>query len=92
MRHLEVDHVFLGSKRHLMQRVFTERNQPLHRMVKPMRLGSIEDERFSAFIRERFSSTSVAIDEEASGYHIPDVFLRAWISRLTNRPRATSGT
>jgi AAA+ ATPase superfamily predicted ATPase len=63
----DVAHVFLGSKRHLMQRVFTERNQPLFRMAKPMPLGSIEAERFSPFIRERFSSTGVVIDDEAIG-------------------------
>jgi AAA+ ATPase superfamily predicted ATPase len=63
----DVAHVFLGSKRHLMQQVFTERNQPLYRMAKPMQLGSIEAERFSTFIRERFSTTSVAIDDEAIG-------------------------
>jgi hypothetical protein len=61
----EVAHVFLGSKQHLMQQVFTERNVPLYRMAKPMRLGPIAADKFAAFIRSRFTATNMVIDDIA---------------------------
>ncbi len=64
---VEVAHVFLGSRRHLMERVFTEENQPMYRLAKPLPLGEIGAGPFAAFIRERFSATKLGIDEEAIG-------------------------
>jgi hypothetical protein len=61
----EVAHVFLGSKRHLMQRVFTREREPLYRLAKPLALGPIDGEDFAAFIRERFATTQQPIDAEA---------------------------
>ncbi|HZO26876.1 MAG TPA: ATP-binding protein [Chloroflexota bacterium] len=61
----EVAHIFLGSKQRLMQQVFTERNVPLYRMAKPMRLGPIAADKFAAFIRARFTATSIVIDDAA---------------------------
>src|SRR5207249_2241077 len=38
----DVPHVFLASRRHLMERVFTDENEPLYRLAKPMPLGPIK--------------------------------------------------
>ena len=61
----EVAHVFLGSKRHLMQRVFTDENEPLYRLAKPLLLREIKAEDFAPFIRERFVTSGQRITDEA---------------------------
>lgn len=60
-----VAHVFLGSRRHLMQRVFTDDNEPMYRLAKPMLLRGIGPEDFAPFIRERFATTSQRITDDA---------------------------
>jgi AAA+ ATPase superfamily predicted ATPase len=61
----DVAHVFLGSKRHLMNDVFTDRHQPLYRMAKPVVLKPIHTSAFTAFIKMRFAETGIPIDEGA---------------------------
>ena len=46
----EVAHVYLGSKRHLMERIFNDENEPFWRSAKRMELGVIEPEQFRGFI------------------------------------------
>jgi uncharacterized protein len=52
----EVAHVFLGSRQHLLWRVFTDRGEPLYRLARPMPMGPISAEAFVPFIRERFAA------------------------------------
>jgi len=52
----EVAHVFLGSRQHLLRKVFADRHQPLYRLARPMALGPIEDAAFAPYIRERFAA------------------------------------
>ncbi len=61
----EVAHVFLGSKRHLMEEVFTGQRQPLYKMAKPVILHPIERADFAAFIRARCAETGQGIDAAA---------------------------
>jgi hypothetical protein len=61
----EVAHVYLGSKQHLLRRVFTDANQPLYNSARIMPLGPIAPERFEPFIRGRFNSTGLEIAGEA---------------------------
>jgi hypothetical protein len=63
-RQPEVAHVYLGSKRHLMEPLFMEQAAPLYRSAKPMLLGPIEPELFIGFLRERFATGEVAIADE----------------------------
>jgi hypothetical protein len=60
-RQPEVAHVYLGSKRHLMEPLFMEQAAPLYRSAKPMLLGPIEPDLFIGFLRERFATGGVAI-------------------------------
>jgi AAA+ ATPase superfamily predicted ATPase len=62
----EVSHIFAGSRRHLMNRVFTDENQPMYRLAKPLVLRTIPREAFAPFIEERFSSTQQAIEPNAT--------------------------
>ena len=60
----EVAHVYLGSKRHTMERIFNDENEPFWRSAKPMELGIIEPAAFGPFIAERFAATRRTITTE----------------------------
>jgi hypothetical protein len=59
----EVAHVYLGSKRHMMEQIFNDENEPFWRSAKQMELGVIPPPLFAQFIRTRFAETSRAVDE-----------------------------
>ncbi|HZS03099.1 MAG TPA: ATP-binding protein [Chloroflexota bacterium] len=61
----DVAHVFLGSKRHLLHHVFTDENEPLYKLAKPVTLRPINLDDFGEFIRERFAATEQHISEDA---------------------------
>ena len=44
----EVAHVYLGSKRHMLRRLFSDENEPFWRSAKQMELGVIEAAEFAA--------------------------------------------
>ena len=53
----EVAHVYLGSKRHMMRRIFNDDNEPFWRSAKPMELGVIAPADFKPYIEERFAAS-----------------------------------
>jgi uncharacterized protein len=59
----EVAHVYLGSKRHMMERIFNDENEPFWRSAKRMELGVIAPDLFRGYIAERFRATGKDIDE-----------------------------
>lgn len=59
----QVAHVYLGSKRHVMEEIFSDVNEPFWRTSKPIELGMIEAEAFAPFIAERFRATGREADE-----------------------------
>ena len=61
----KVSHVYLGSKRHMMRRIFNDENEPFWRSAKQMELSVIEPAEFAPFIAERFRATRKAIDDDA---------------------------
>jgi AAA+ ATPase superfamily predicted ATPase len=61
----DVAHVFLGSKRHLMNDVFTNQHQPLYKLAKPILLMPIGPDAFAAFIENHFTQTGMTIDAAA---------------------------
>src|SRR4051794_25886729 len=61
----EVAHVYLGSRRHLMQAVFSDVNEPFWRSAKRVELDVIAPEAFAGFIAERFRATGRTIDATA---------------------------
>jgi hypothetical protein len=52
-----VAHVYLGSRRHLIERLFSDANEPFWRSAKKVELEVIDPERFRGFIVERFRAT-----------------------------------
>ena len=64
-RQPEVAHVYLGSKRHMLHRIFSDRNEPFWRSAKHMELGVIPPELFAPYITERFRATGKTIAADA---------------------------
>jgi AAA+ ATPase superfamily predicted ATPase len=58
----EVAHVYLGSKRHMMERIFSDENEPFWRSAKRMELGVIEPALFRGYIEGQFAKTGRAIE------------------------------
>jgi hypothetical protein len=58
----EVSHAYLGSKRHVMGRIFNDVNEPFWRSAKPIELGPIEPAAFAPFLVERFAATGRGLD------------------------------
>jgi hypothetical protein len=61
----EVAHVYLGSKRHMMERIFSDANEPFWRSAKQMELGVIAPEHFRPYIRRQFDRTGRVIAPDA---------------------------
>jgi uncharacterized protein len=60
----EVSHVYLGSKRHLLERIFNDRNEPFWRSAKQLEIGPIAPAAFAPFLRDRFTATGKGITDE----------------------------
>jgi hypothetical protein len=67
-RQPQVAHVYLGSKRHLMEPMFMDRAAPLYRAAKPLVLGPIAPHQFIGFLRDRFAAGGVQAADEALEY------------------------
>ena len=76
----EVSHVYLGSKRHLLERIFSDRNEPFWRSAKQLEIGAIAADEFASFIDERF---------EASGKRIADSALERLLEATGGHPYGT---
>jgi hypothetical protein len=61
----EVSHIYLGSKRHMMQRIFNDENEPFWRSAKQIELGVIQAEPFSRYIDWQFTRTDRTIEPGA---------------------------
>jgi uncharacterized protein len=61
----EVAHVYLGSKRHMLRRLFSDENEPFWRSAKQMELGVIGAGKFAPFIVRQFERTGRLISAEA---------------------------
>jgi hypothetical protein len=58
----EVAHVYLGSKRHMLARIFNDENEPFWRSAKQVELGVIPPELFRGFVVDRFGSTGRTVE------------------------------
>jgi hypothetical protein len=76
----EVAHVYLGSRRHMMERLFNDENEPFWHSAKKVELDRIEPERFRPFIRARFAETRKEIGDDA---------LEGLLARTGGHPYAT---
>jgi hypothetical protein len=61
----EVAHLYLGSKRHMMARIFDDENEPFWRSAKQMELGPIAPDLFAAYAARRFTQTGKGLGRAA---------------------------
>lgn len=65
--HESVSYIFMGSKRHLMQELFRNKNRPFYRFGKHFPLGKIPKDEFAKFIQRHFEETGFQADLEVVG-------------------------
>ncbi|ODS41594.1 MAG: hypothetical protein A7315_01195 [Candidatus Altiarchaeales archaeon WOR_SM1_79] len=63
--HNDVAYVFMGSKRHLMERIFNDKSRPFYKIGKTFTLRKIPRDKFTAFIEKRLKKTEMAIESKA---------------------------
>jgi hypothetical protein len=61
----QVAHVYAGSKRDMMQRLFNDENEPFYRSAKTMEIGPIEPTLFRPFLAAQFDRTDRRVTEDA---------------------------
>ena len=59
-----VSHVYSGSRRDMMQRLFNDENEPFYRSAKVVELGEIPVELFKRFVRDQFERTDRKVAAE----------------------------
>jgi uncharacterized protein len=79
-RQPEIAHVYLGSKHHVMERIFNDDNEPFWRSAKSTELGMIPSEPFAKFIAERF---------QAGGRNVESGVITELLRRTGGHPYAT---
>ena len=63
----EVAHIYLGSKRHVLETIFNDKNEPFWRSAKRVEIGLIPTDKFRSYIGRRFDGTDRGIRGEAIG-------------------------
>jgi hypothetical protein len=58
----DVAHVYLGSKRHMLERIFNDENEPFWRSAKQMELGVIPPPLFREYIVAQFERTGRRVE------------------------------
>ena len=61
----EVAHVYLGSARHMIERIFNDEHEPFWRSAKQRELGAIPRAPFERYAREGFARTGKTLDARA---------------------------
>jgi len=79
-RQPEIAHVYLGSKQHIMERIFNDANEPFWRSAKSIELGPIPVESFAMFITGRF---------KAGGRDVESGVIAELLKRTGGHPYAT---
>jgi len=63
--HESVSYIFMGSKRHLMQELFRNKNRPFYRFGRHFPLGKIPKDEFAEFIQRHFEEMGYQTDLDA---------------------------
>lgn len=64
--HRNVSYIFLGSRYHMLRRMFTDHNRPFYKSALTMLLDKPPVEDSIRFIADRFNSRKKSIDQEAA--------------------------
>ncbi|HEX4678910.1 MAG TPA: ATP-binding protein [Gaiellaceae bacterium] len=61
----DVAHIYAGSKRDMMSRLFNDKNEAFYRSAKVMEIGAIPGDLFASFVKERFDATEKGVSDAA---------------------------
>jgi hypothetical protein len=61
----DVAHVYAGSRREMMRRLFNDENEPFYRSAKTMEIGPIPVPLFAVFVKAQFDRTDRGVSDEA---------------------------
>jgi uncharacterized protein len=61
--HRGVSYIFLGSRKHLIQKMVLDKNRPLYRAGGHYPLGAIAEKHWQPFIRQHFADANKSINE-----------------------------
>jgi hypothetical protein len=64
-KHKDVSYIFLGSRKHLIQKMFLDQSRPLYRAAGHYPLGSIATEHWIPFVGRKFREGEKAIAADA---------------------------
>ena len=59
-----VSHVYVGSRRDMMHRLFNDENEPFYRSAKVMEVGAIDAATFKRFLAKRFDDTDRGVGSD----------------------------
>lgn len=62
--HKNVTYLFMGSKRHMLMRMFNDEGRPFYKFSKPMELGPIPKQDFKGFVSNKFEKSGGRISDE----------------------------
>ena len=62
-KHQSVRYLFLGSKTHMLKRMFGDKTRPFYKSAATLRLDKPPENEGVAFVASRFASRSIGIDE-----------------------------
>lgn len=65
-RHGDVSYLFLGSRYHILRRMFTDHNRPFYKSALTMLLDKPPEEESAAFVAKRFKSGGLSISAPAA--------------------------
>jgi hypothetical protein len=61
--HQNVRYLFLGSKTHMLKRMFGDKARPFYKSAATVRLPKPPEDESLAFVKERFASRSIGVDD-----------------------------
>ena len=61
--HQNVRYLFLGSKTHMLKRMFGDKSRPFYKAAATVRLPKPPEDESMAFVKERFASRSIGVDD-----------------------------
>ena len=64
--HEFVNYLFLGSRKHILNDMFTSENRPFYNSADVMHLGPLPKQETIKFLVDRFSRTNISIDHETA--------------------------
>ncbi len=73
-----VKFVFSGSKKHIMDVIFSSANRPFYQSTQKIGLRVIDRERYYEFAQEHFNQASKSIDKEAFDYIYDELLGHTW--------------